>query len=296
MLNFKSWKGAEDINGTILITVAILLLIVLRIIYEVKHFRVKKYVIMDNRLKEDIKILFLSDLHNCKYGNKNVKLVERIKKINPQAVFIGGDLINGMDKLNSARCYGNAISFLEGITKDFPVYYAFGNHELYLRATCLYDEYISKITSIENLFLINNKNVQLKNLIIHGMELPISSYKRRKGTYEFSEVNFRKIFGEKNESLYEILLVHKPEYFEDYSRSNIDLVLAGHNHGGTIRLPIVRGIISRDFKILPKYSYGMYKSKNNSTKMILTSGLGDHTIHFRLFNMPEMVEISLKRG
>ncbi len=261
-----------------------------------RHFRVQKYVLTDDKIKEDTKILFLSDLHNCKYGIENVKLVESIKKINPQMILIGGDLINGKAKSDSENCYGNAITFLKGIAEYFPVYYIFGNHELYLEERELYKEYIEKVTSIENVYIINNRSIKTNSVVIHGLKLPNSAYKKGNDTYHFSENDFRKTFGENEADSFEIMLVHKPERFEDYAKSNVDLVLAGHNHGGTIRLPIIRGIVSRDFMLLPKYSYGMYTSKNNNTKMILTGGLGDHTIHFRLFNMPEIVEISLMKG
>ena len=95
-----------------------------------------------------------------------------------------------------------------------------------------------------------------------------------------------------NRNEYNILLSHTPFYFEDYEKWGADLILAGHVHGGIIRLPYVGGLLSPNRHFFPKYDLGKY-NKNNST-MIVTKGLGGSKVLVRINCKPEIVKITLK--
>ena len=85
--------------------------------------------------------------------------------------------------------------------------------------------------------------------------------------------------------------MHTPTYFDSYEEWGADLVIAGHTHGGLIRLPFLGGVFSPDRKLFPKYCYGKYEK--NDTTMIISSGLSKGETGFRLFNRPEIVSITL---
>ena len=92
---------------------------------------------------------------------------------------------------------------------------------------------------------------------------------------------------------FQILMAHNPDYFEDYVNWGADLVLSGHVHGGIMRLPVLGGVISPSYQIFPKYDAGIFSS--GTGKMIISTGLGCHSIKIRLFNPPEIDVITLKR-
>ena len=71
----------------------------------------------------------------------------------------------------------------------------------------------------------------------------------------------------------------------------IDLVLAGHTHGGQIRLPFIGGLVAPDQGFFPKYTDGFYTVED--TTMIVSRGLGNSIIPIRTFNRPELVVIKL---
>ena len=104
----------------------------------------------------------------------------------------------------------------------------------------------------------------------------------------FMEKSLQKI----NRNEYNILLSHTPFYFEDYEKWGADLILAGHVHGGIIRLPFVGGLLSPNRHFFPKYDLGRY-DKNKST-MIVTKGLGGSKVLVRINCKPEIVKITLK--
>ena len=79
-----------------------------------------------------------------------------------------------------------------------------------------------------------------------------------------------------------------------YVENNLNLVLSGHAHGGQFRLPFVGGIIAPDQGLFPKYDAGMYCE--NNTTMIVSRGIGNSIIPFRVNNRPEVILIELKRA
>ena len=66
---------------------------------------------------------------------------------------------------------------------------------------------------------------------------------------------------------YAILLSHRPELFETYLNCGIDLVFAGHAHGGQFRLPFIGGVIAPNQGLFPKYDAGLYT--DGSTNMAI---------------------------
>ena len=68
-------------------------------------------------------------------------------------------------------------------------------------------------------------------------------------------------------------------------------MLSGHVHGGTVRLFGKKGVIGTDFRLFPKYSGGLYVEGNS--RMIVSRGLGTHTIKVRIANKPELVMVKI---
>ena len=74
-------------------------------------------------------------------------------------------------------------------------------------------------------------------------------------------------------------------------RLGFDLVLAGHAHGGQVRLPLVGPLYAPDQGFFPRYASGMYTM--GGTRMIVSRGLGRSHFPFRIFNRPELVVVRL---
>ncbi len=126
-----------------------------------------------------------------------------------------------------------------------------------------------------------------------GLELPMETYEKFKHSHVRKEEivlqvgEIRKEMldsAEEEESVYEILLAHNPTYYSAYKEWGADLVLSGHLHGGIARIPGWRGVITPQAFLLPKYSGEM--TEEDGQTIIVSKGLGTHTINFRLFNIP----------
>lgn len=91
---------------------------------------------------------------------------------------------------------------------------------------------------------------------------------------------------------YSIVLSHRPEYFKEFVNSKANLVLSGHTHGGQVRFKGLGSVYAPNQGMFPKYSDGLYEE--DGTKMVISRGLGDSGVPFRLNNPPELILVTLK--
>ncbi len=235
---------------------------------------------------DGLRIALLSDLHNKCYGKNERKLFDRIAKLQPDVVFLTGDMIS-----HDASRMGSFLRFISKLSAEFPVFYVNGNHECSDLTPAEFAKY--------NLNMKKNGAVCLDNRseIFRGMNLCGLCYdakfyrgvRRHKFSWSnFSLADMENYCGESPDG-FKILLAHNPADFETYAKWGADLSFSGHIHGGFIRLPFVGGVISPELKLFPKYQAGIYKK--NSRKLVVSRGLG----RIRVFNRPEIVIVTLKK-
>ena len=89
-----------------------------------------------------------------------------------------------------------------------------------------------------------------------------------------------------------VLLSHRPELFDLYVNTGVDLVFSGHAHGGQFRLPFVGGLVAPNQGFFPKYDAGQFIKEN--TTMIVSRGVGNSIIPVRFNNRPEIIVAELR--
>ncbi len=264
---------------------AICFLIILSILISMimSHFKldITRFNIKNKKIDKNIKIIFLSDLHNRNLANK---LKNIINDENPDIIIMGGDMIN--ESLNQSNNFIKLYKLLE----NNKIYYTFGNHEDKL----YYDELekYTKIISKSNINILNNKSEKLsKNIILYGLKSEDEQYLHF-GKLFLNKKYIESKIGKFDKNKFNILIAHNPLEFDSYVDTQADLVLSGHVHGGLIRLPLIGALLSPDYTFFPKYSSGIYKK--NNTEMIVSRGLGfSRRLPFRVFNNAEVVIINL---
>lgn len=277
----------------ILIILAVLIIIlILLIAYDSNRFVVRRYEIVSKKIKENHRIVFLSDLHLKTYGKDNCRLIQAVRDINPDRVLIGGDMLTAYP----GKDFSVATEFVNCIASEFPVAYAMGNHEYRagLRKEVygdFYEKYVESLKGDYKKFLDNEKENIWPDTDVYGLSLEYMYYRHLK-PYPMPDGYLESLLPENDEEKFSILLAHNPDYFDKYAEWNADLVLSGHIHGGMVRIPGWKGLVSPAWRIFPKYDGGIFKKKNST--MILSRGLGMHTIPIRLFNPAEIVLIELK--
>ena len=128
-------------------------------------------------------------------------------------------------------------------------------------------------------------------LVMIGLELPLSYYKKGVET-PLAPDELSRCLGEPDASRYQILLAHTPKYIPEYFAWGADLCLSGHYHGGLVCIPGIGSVVSPQFELLPKYSFGRF---DEGTRTALVSrGMGTHTFHIRIFNRSELLVVTAK--
>ncbi len=243
-----------------------------------------------------VRFVMLSDLHDTDVthdGNK--KLLDSISALSPDFVILAGDMITSyLEPKSSSR---TAYSFLKDLSERFTVYYGLGNHEQrYMaepdRFPGKFEELRSYALDLGIRFLSDGyADVDGTNIRIYGFNVPIENYRRAVTSYLPSGI-LEDTFGSLEKERYNILLAHDPVYFDDYALFSPDLVLSGHLHGGIVGIPGVGGVISPQLKFFPKYYAGRFEK--DGSVMIVSRGIGWHSIPIRIFNKAEIVCINIK--
>ena len=285
-----------------IVTLLIVLILFVYLYFEnTSLFIVQKNEIVSNKIDSNFdgyKILQLSDLHSREFGGNNIKLINKIYKIDPDIIVCTGDMMNSTE--DDGHVF---INLVKKISKDYPVYYIDGNHEQLVEYNNVgvYDEFISSLKDLDVKVLKNTKVKIQKGssyLNMYGLNIDLVYYSTKaalkEANIEYTEDNFSKTINKETfeNNKYNILLTHNPIYFEVYEKSGVDLILSGHVHGGIIRIPFKGGLLSPDQEWFPEYYHGLYTI--NDTNMIVSAGLGNDTVNFRIFNPFEMNLITLR--
>lgn len=261
------------------------------------YFKTVCYKITSEKLKfknGKHKFILLADLHNHIYGKNNKRLIQAIHKQNPEFIIVAGDLLIAKPGYR----LDIALDFMKELSKTYPIYYGNGNHEYRLRIYpekygTMYEEYTEKIKKM-GIHLLENKK---ERIFIDGAEISIFGLEIDKKFYHrFSYHNFKKdymeeLLGRTSNSEFNLLIAHNPSFFHEYEKWGADLTCSGHVHGGVMRLPVLGGVISPQLRFFPEYDGGIFE--RNGRFMVLSRGLGMHTIPIRIFNPAELVVVEL---
>ena len=268
--------------------------LLVRSAYERRTLAITEYEIETEKIMEHKTLVFLSDLHDNCFGEGQETLLAAIEAAAPDAVLIGGDMM-----VVKQRAELDAALFLvEQLAKRYPVYHGNGNHEnrmdrdrgVYLDA---YDRYVERLRTLGVHHLSDSSELIDGTIRIHGLNLDKQFYKKLH--VEPLEASYiRERLGTPEQGRYHILLAHSPLYRETYAGWGADLTLCGHFHGGTIRIPGLGGLMTPQFQFFKACCAGSFLTEGK--RMIVSRGLGTHSVNIRLNNKPELVVIRLKKG
>lgn len=247
------------------------------------------YTILSDRLPKAFngyRIAHISDLHNAEMGKDNGNLLAMLKEAEPDIIAITGDFIDSRNTDIEI-----ALQFAEKAAHIAPCYYVTGNHEAIVPE---YDEFRSGLTKL-GIVVLEDERIDLEmndeTITLIGVNDPSFKFD---DFFDDAELVMKNQLRElvKKDDGFTLLLSHRPELFDLYVDSGIDLVLSGHTHGGQFRLPFVGALVAPNQGLFPKYDAGLYSAE--STNMIVSRGIGNSIIPFRINNRPEVILIELK--
>lgn len=262
-----------------------------------KTFRIKKYEIVSAKIKKgEIKLAFLSDLHGLEFGEDNSELLHAVRGFSPDAVLCTGDML----VRSEPETLGTAKALLKKLAEEFPVYLSLGNHEYKLLVSEDYKSMRETYKAYEQeleaggIHILHNQymeaTIKENRIGVYGLELPLCYYDKF-FSQKLTEEEITGFLGErKNE--FSILLAHNPRYGKSYFSWGADLILSGHYHGGVVRFGENIGLVSSHLRIFPPFCCG--KFTRGEQHMLVSAGLGEHTIPVRFHNPRELICITVK--
>lgn len=279
----------------ILLAVIILLAAFIGIgLYRSAHaLTVSHYSVSSDKLTNPIRIVQLTDLHNSEFGDHNSQIVEKVAAEEPDLILITGDLLNSDENRTDI-----ATDMIKGLAPIAPVYVSYGNHEAAfeekygtdLRA--LYSEAGATVLEYDwQDITVNGQAVRLGGIFGYCMA---AKYRE---THEANEEEciFLDEFGASDS--FKVLMCHMPlcwivsSSLDDWG---VDCVLAGHIHGGQIRIPFVGGLWAPDQGWFPGRSSGLYYSEDGKNVLVVSRGLGSREKIPRFNNVPEILTLDLQ--
>ena len=270
--------------------VAILILLIIWIAYGNTDLEIYKYNVKSEDIPsefDNFRIVQISDLHNAEFGENNEKLLLMLKQADADIIAITGDMIDSRNTDVDV-----VISFAQKAVNIAPVYYVNGNHES--RVLGEYEKLKQGLTDA-GVTILENSSVDItisdETITLIGINDPTF---RMDIVYDTMEQNIahQLVNVIPDNDNYKVLLAHRPEYFDVYA-GNVDLVLSGHAHGGQFRIAFIGGLVAPGQGFFPEYYEGSHIKEN--TEMIVSRGIGNSIIPFRINNKPEIIVAELTK-
>lgn len=274
-----------------MISVILLLLLLLCVISIWCSYHVLSlttFTLSSEKVNTPMRAVLISDQHDHIFRDDNEELIERILELEPDVVFMDGDMLNA-----DSDDISWLLSEIERLSAKVPVYYALGNHELAYMAA--HPDLITLLEEAGAIVL----DEQYVDVEIAGNAVRIGGFydyafsrtdaKTTADTMDAQDHAFLSDFCDT--SRLKIMLSHRPDSFVFSDASaiwQIDYVLCGHNHGGQVRLPFLGGVFGGDQGYFPPYEDGLHSFA--AMNMIITRGLSSNPkILPRFNNLPEIV-------
>lgn len=246
----------------------------------IKEYKIKNTIFSENF--HGLKIVHISDIHYGRTINKKEldKLVKKINLLNPDIIVLTGDLID-RNTVMTESIKKDIVNSLSKIKATNGKYAISGNHDVKFNewADIIKDSQFTNLN--ESYDVIYNSNGD--SIFIGGLSSTIND-KNVSFEQKINTVNTYINTINNNSKTYKILLLHEPDFINDFDYSKYDLILSGHSHNGQVRIPLIGAIVLPDGA--KKYYKEYYKLKD--TELYISSGVGTSTINFRLFNRPSI--------
>ncbi len=220
---------------------------------------------------KNLKIVFLSDFHFSRFAPFRLKrLVNKVNALNPDIIISGGDYVIA-HRASLSMDLDKMISALSKMKSKYGIYSVLGNHD-YFRDSKIIIEKLRQygITVLEN----SNTaiNADGKPLFIAGISDMQTTY------YSLDKALL-------NTKPPVILVSHSPDIFPE-AKGRVNLILAGHTHGGQVRIPFWGALI------VPSEYGKAFESGFIEKLMFVGRGIGTSFLHVRFNCPPEIVVIN----
>ncbi len=300
--------------GMIFVCIAAAMIVVLTSYIGNRNFRETFYNVSCLKADRSIRIVQLSDMHSCSYGENNQVLLDRVEALKPDIILCTGDIV---DSAKTDADY--AVALGQGLSKIAPSYYIYGNNEVesiydfalneksldkklgFTKETRdetallrVPDSFEEKLEAVGIKVLKNEKDtiqIDTMTLDIYGVLTSNPS-----AFWSYTDKSFADYIYS-NPDRIKITAVHEPFIFEEFQPEFWgDLMVCGHTHGGVVRVPVFGPLYTQEGGLFPErngsFVYGRYNTAGKP--LVVSAGMENKSV-YRINNQPELVVIDMNK-
>lgn len=232
-----------------------------------------------NKLSSPVRIVQVSDLHMERSTLREKSLVPLVNSLNADLIVLTGDYLN-LSYIHDPIAMKDARNLLAQFSAPYGVFAVNGTVDNAERMRGLFSG--STVVVLDD---------QVAQVSLPGGELSIIGVSNWGGAHDAEMV--RSLAARAPEDQYRLLLFHTPDRIQEAVQGGIDLYLAGHTHGGQVRLPFYGALVTFS-EYGKKYEAGMYQV--GGTTLYVNRGIGMEGAgapRVRFLAPPEVVVIDL---
>ena len=233
-------------------------------VIEPHNLQLSEFVVFTDRLPlqtDPIKILQITDLHIERWTRRETKVLNLVKKVNPDLIIVSGDYVNTSYNTDP-QTHASVRKLLSQLKAPYGVYATLGSPPVDLR-----DQVIPIFDGLDIKLLRHDYEVlEFENggkLTVLGMDcthhLPTD------------EARLARLVSRAPKDVPQLFVFHSPEMMPQATAHGIDLYMCGHTHGGQVRLPIIGPLLTSS-QLGRRYVMGMYKEWR--THLYVSRGIG----------------------
>ncbi|MEM1223915.1 MAG: metallophosphoesterase [Verrucomicrobiota bacterium] len=212
---------------------------------EPKRLDVHQIRLETPKLSEAVRLVHISDIQAGSIGDYEISIFEKIAELEPDLIIYTGDFLQAVPPATFDGEFPKLLELFRSVTPRYGIFAVFGDTEREL--------YSFKPDALEPVQMLSSRS---KEFAAGGGQLSVmglSLYQSKNP--EWSTRSVGDWLGRTEEATFRILMGHAPDYALGIEELAIDLCLAGHTHGGQVRLPFL-GPLVIDSKVPKDWSRG----------------------------------------
>ncbi len=311
----------------------VLTVLTVYVVWDNNRITIEKQEIVIEDLPEQLagfSVVQITDLHEKEFGENQKRLIEAINSIQYDALVFTGDMLDGSESTNYKPFY----SIVEGINNKENMFYVPGNADPESYQTDPVFEKSEFVKGMEKrgvTFLESIDTIQVDGANVHFVNFELSIMDGKTGvntgipapnyatdeqflTHQKQLLKEMTTLGDLQNPNVVIALDHYPVVdtridhimnMSDLALRDYDLLIAGHYHGGQIRLPFFGALFvpeawDENSGLFPPGDRVKGLWEYEGVKQYVSTGLGSSDaisfLKFRLFNPPQINVLTLKEG
>jgi len=230
---------------------------------------------------DELRVAQISDLHLHKRTSIHAQIIDAVQIEHPHMLVITGDLVDRPDSADTCASFVRELCQAAAA----PVFIVRGNWDHRAFPTRRSIEAWDAQLRDAGAHVLVNDSVRLcrrgESLWLAGTDDPY-----------FGHADLDATFRHVPSSGFTVVLTHAPEDFEELAEfPQAQLVLAGHTHGGQVRLPIV-GALRVPSRYGTTYAQGLFRIRD--TFFYVNAGIGMSHMPVRFLCRPEFTVLTLR--